>query len=437
MAAVSPSDRVTSTPPVPVVGRGAVDPGPTGRIPWARVGAALAGVGMFVLVVHDGSPGWQAARGLVVAALTVAALAATAHRRTGVGAGLLSVAAGTVLLPIGLAIAGPHLAKGGPALVAVAGLLTFGGGLVLLVGGATTLLRRTPRWGRAPVVLAIVVLVLLGASVLTPAVASTNVPPTDVGAETPADVGIDGHRDVTFAAADGVRLSGWYVPSTNGAAVALLHGAGSTRSGALRHAAVLADHGYGVLLYDARGHGRSGGRAMDLGWTGERDVSGALSFLARQPEVDPTRLGVVGLSMGGEVAVGASARDGRIAAVVAEGATARSDRDKVWLSEVHGWRGRVQEGIEHLQTAATDLLTSAQPPISLRDAVAASGRPTLLVAAGTVADEGDAARHIRSGSPDTVEVWTVADAGHTGGLATEPDEWEERVIGFLDEHLSA
>ena len=43
---------------------------------------------------------------------------------------------------------------------------------------------------------------------------------------------------------------------------------------------------------------------------------------------------------------------------------------------------------------------------------------------------------IRSGSPDSVEVWTVADAGHTGGLATEPDEWEERVIGFLDEHLS-
>ena len=152
---------------------------------------------------------------------------------------------------------------------------------------------------------------------------------------------------------------------------------------------------------------------MDLGWTGERDVAGALRFLARQPEVAPDRLGVVGLSMGGEVAVGASARDARIAAVVAEGATARSARDKGWLSEAHGWRGQVQEGIEHLQTAATDLLTSARPPVGLHDAVAESGRPTLLIAAGT-----------------------VADSGHTGGLATEPEEWEARVIGFLDDHLS-
>lgn len=436
MAAFAPTSRATGTAPVPVDGRGVVGAPPAPGIRWARVSAALAGVGMFVLVVHDGSPGWQVGRALVVVALTGAALAATAHRHAVVGVGLLTVASGALLLPIGLAVAGPHLAKGGPPLITAAGVLVASGGLVLLVGGAATLVRRTPRWGRALVVLAVAALVLLAASVLVPAVAATNVPPTDLGADTPVDVGIDGHREVTFAASDGVHLSGWYVPSTNGAAVALLHGAGSTRSGALSHAAVLAEHGYGVLVYDARGHGRSEGRAMDLGWTGDGDVSGALSFLAHQPEVDPARLGVVGLSMGGEVAVGASARDGRIAAVVAEGATARSARDKAWLSEVHGWRGRLQEGIEGLQTTATDLLTAAHPPVSLREAVATSARPTLLIAAGTVDDEVDAARHIQGGAPGTVETWTISDAGHTGRLSTVPDEWEERVIGFLDAHLS-
>jgi uncharacterized protein len=42
---------------------------------------------------------------------------------------------------------------------------------------------------------------------------------------------------------------------------------------------VLARHGYGVLLFDARGHGRSEGRAMDFGWFGDLDVSAAVSFL--------------------------------------------------------------------------------------------------------------------------------------------------------------
>ena len=77
-----------------------------------------------------------------------------------------------------------------------------------------------------------------------------------------------------------MALSGWYVPSRNGAAVVLLHGAGSTRSAVLPHAVVLADDGFGVLLYDARGHGRSQGRAMDFGWYGDLGVAAAQVWTA-------------------------------------------------------------------------------------------------------------------------------------------------------------
>ena len=114
----------------------------------------------------------------------------------------------------------------------------------------------------------------------------------------------------------------------------------------LDHAVVLARHGYGVLLYDARGMGRSGGRAMDFGWYGDRDVAAAVSFLASRPEVDPTKIGAVGLSMGGEEAVGAAALDQRIRAVVGEGVTNRTDADKGWLTEAHGFRGWLQQRLE-------------------------------------------------------------------------------------------
>ena len=182
---------------------------------------------------------------------------------------------------------------------------------------------------------------------MLPGVLATNVPPTTLGAKRLAEFGVVA-RDVEYLADDGTHLSAWYVASRNGAAVVLRHGAGSTRTSVIPQAVVLARHGYGVLLTDARGHGRSGGRAMDFGWNGDADITASVSFLADQPDVEPNRIGVVGLSMGGEEAIGAAAADDRISAVVAEGATGRVAADKAWLNEAYGWRGRVQQGVEWL-----------------------------------------------------------------------------------------
>lgn len=179
-----------------------------------------------------------------------------------------------------------------------------------------------------PAVAGLLLPVALATFVVGQAVALTNVPRTAVGPATPADRGLP-YRDVAFPAADGTRLSAWFVPSRNGAAVVLLHGAGSTRSATLAHATVLARHGFGVLLVDASGHGRSGGRAMDAGWYGDDDFRGAVTFLTRQPSVDAARIAALGLSKGGEEAIGA-AGDRRIAAVVAEGATNRVADDRDW-----------------------------------------------------------------------------------------------------------
>src|SRR5690606_29527710 len=127
--------------------------------------------------------------------------------------------------------------------------------------------------------------------------------------------------------------------------------------------------GFGVLLVDARGHGESGGRAMDFGWHGDLDVAAATAFLSDRPDVDGGRIGVVGMSMGGEEALGATADNDSIKAVVAEGATARSAGDEAWLSDIHGWRGSIQEGIEWVQDQVIDMLTSASVPVALRDAI--------------------------------------------------------------------
>jgi uncharacterized protein len=350
-------------------------------------------------------------------------------------AALVTLPLGMVATAVGAGIGPRHLAKEGRSLEAVAGLALLALGLVLLGHAATVGWRSLHRWWRLVLLpAAVVVLVLVSATALAVMYAVAPRPP--LGSGTPADAGLE-FSDVTFTTDDGVRLSAWLVPSRNGAAVVLRHGAGSTRTGTLRQAAVLADHGYGVLVPDARGHGRSDGEGMDLGWYGDLDTTAAVTFLARQDGVVPSRIGVVGLSMGGEEAIGAAGVDPRIRAVVAEGATGRTGADNDDLSP-EDWASTLERGLDAYTYGVTDLLTDASTPASLRDSVAsASDTAFLLVTAGTIERERLAADSMRSVDPARVEVWTVPDAGHTHGLTTAPDEWATRVVGFLDQHLRA
>jgi fermentation-respiration switch protein FrsA (DUF1100 family) len=351
--------------------------------------------------------------------------------------GPVAAVAGVVAVPVGMGLGLPYLREVGLAPVTVVALAVLAGGVALLALAAWRAVRALPP-GRAILTsVGLVLAVAMASLTLGQAVAAVQVPRAQLGSTTPADRGF-AHRDVEFRTTDGVRLSGWYIASRNGAAVALLHGAHSTRSAVLDHAVVLARRGFGVLLFDARGHGRSAGRAMEFGWYGDEDVSAAVSFLLSQPDVSGGRIGVVGMSMGGEEAIGSAAADVRVRAVVAEGATNRVAADKAWLSDSYGRRGDVQRGLEWLTYGVTDLLTPASPPISLREAVSvAAPRPVLLVAAGERPDEGTANRYVAAGSPSTVQVWEVPGASHTGGLRTRPLEWEQRVTTFLTTALDA
>jgi len=338
---------------------------------------------------------------------------------------------GVAGLVVGIGIGLRWLRAGAVGWAMVLGLLALVAGILLVGLGLARIGANLRSWAGVVLRTFLVLLVALVVWTLTPAVIATNVPPiTDGTGPSEFDIGA---RDVRFMAEDGTELFGWYVPPTKGKMAVLRHGAGSTASAVLPQARVLLDNGYGVLLTDARGHGSSAGTGMDFGWYGDADIAAAIDFLTGQPEVDPDRIVVVGFSMGGEEAIGAVAADARIAAVVAEGASARTDADKAWLAGVYGWRGWVQIRLEWVQYTLTDLLTPASKPGSLAEsAAAASPRPILMIAAGNVTEESNAAQHVQAAAGGNVSVWTVPGADHIGGLTVVPEEWEETVITFLD-----
>lgn len=357
----------------------------------------------------------------------------SARARTPVAV-LCAFLAGVPLTAVGAGLGITHLEKEGPGPVGILGLAALVLGLVLLVLGGAGLVRLARRWWRLLVLPLVLVIAVLGVYVLAvplraaaPArAAAPEAPPDGLVVET-----------VHVPTSDGEQLAGWFLPAQDGATVVLLPGAGSSRRSLGQHVRTLAEAGYGVLALDPRGQGDSSGRGMDWGWYGEEDVPSAVTYLTGRTDVDPRRIAVMGLSMGGEQAIGAAAVDPRVRAVVAEGVTARQATDLHWLSDVYGWRGAVTESLHAAQTSIADLVSPASPPTPLREAAAtAAPRPILLVVAGQKPDEGHAAGDIQQASPSSVQVWVVTGAGHTAGLRIDPSGWSERVLGFLEEATS-
>ncbi|MEV4809343.1 alpha/beta fold hydrolase [Micromonospora avicenniae] len=105
-------------------------------------------------------------------------------------------------------------------------------------------------------------------------------------------------------------------------AVLLAHGFGGTKESVRDDAEEFADRGYAVLTWTARGFGRSGGEIhLDSPDYEVRDAQRLLDWLAARPEVrtdaagDP-RIGVVGGSYGGALALLLAAQDRRVDAIV-------------------------------------------------------------------------------------------------------------------------
>jgi alpha-beta hydrolase superfamily lysophospholipase len=379
------------------------------------------------------TPGDHLVSGLVP--LAGLALAGWAYPRLR-GGRRAALALGLGVLGIAAGIEGFYYAREvGPSGDDFSGLLCLPAGVLLLVVGAVTLWR-TRRvegslWWRYPRR----ALIAAGAALTLPLVviAGYGYVTTHVGrAVVPADrLGVP-HEDVAFTTGDGLELEGWYIPSRNGAAVIAFPG----RSGSQEQARMLARHGYGVLLFDRRGEGASEGEPNSWGWGGHRDVEAAIAYLQHRPDVDPDRIGGIGLSVGGEMMIETAARTDELAAVVSEGAGARSfaeDRDLPARGPVDRMLGTLMSATK---TAVVAISSNQSPPANLEDLAAEVTQPLLLIAAPNSRHGEELNRGYAHAAGENATLWEIPESDHVGGLEARPAEYERRVIGFLDDALA-
>ena len=378
-----------------------------GQHALAAVIALVVGVGA-VLVFRRLRPGIRAAVAVVFGILAIVNGALHVAHVAGIGAaasdytGVLAVAAGVVLVALGLSIPFRHRGE-----------------------GAAT---RGRRWAyRAVALVAGVLLLYVVVFPVGGAIVQTHKYREAIG-EPPRSA----YEPVTLESSDGLRLSGWYIPSRNRAAIVVVHGGGGDRTGSVRHAELLARHGYGVLLYDSRGRGESEGSPVSFGWGWAKDVAGALAFLRERPDVDPDRIGGLGLSTGADVLIEVAATRRELKAVVSDGATAGSFAD---YRNVMG----LDEGAPFYWTlyTAARILSGASPGEPLEELVAEiSPTPLYLIATGgSLPVEIDANRVYAAAAREPFEYWELPDVGHTAALRERPAEYERRVVGFFDAAL--
>ncbi|WP_186438293.1 alpha/beta hydrolase [Cohnella terricola] len=124
---------------------------------------------------------------------------------------------------------------------------------------------------------------------------------------------------------EGKKVKGWFLVHSHpdggsdpGPVVVIAHGWGSNRSRVLRYALPLYEEGYSILMYDARSHGESDYYRTPTGLQFRDDLMAAIEWLRQRPETDPTRIGVVGHSLGGFGAVLALDVGAPIAALVTD-----------------------------------------------------------------------------------------------------------------------
>jgi len=132
-----------------------------------------------------------------------------------------------------------------------------------------------------------------------------------------------------FFEADGARLH--YVLALPGGpgsfpAVVIGHGAGPvTTSDGADYVPFLLERGFAVLRYDKRGAGQSTGTYRGVSTANSDaqiatlggDMASAVAFLARRPEIDARRLGLLGTSQAGWVMVEAAQRNPEVSFIVA------------------------------------------------------------------------------------------------------------------------
>lgn len=219
-------------------------------------------------------------------------------------------------------------------------------------------------------------------------------------------------QNIKFESADRVEIVGTFYESeqANSSAILLLHQFNSNRKSYDEFAKRLQSKGFSVLTIDGRGFGESvktadGKTIVPLRDTEtvkgmKADVEGAFNFLAKQKNVDNSKIGIVGASYGSSLAIIYAAENKQVKAVAL-----------------------LSPGLNYFGNMPT------LPAIKNY-----GNRPILLVAAEDDKDSADSVRQLKAANENS-ETQIYKSGGHGTALFTAKIGLQDLLEQFLTKNL--
>jgi dipeptidyl aminopeptidase/acylaminoacyl peptidase len=244
-------------------------------------------------------------------------------------------------------------------------------------------------------------------------------------------------QKITFKSSDGLTLSGVFVQGTNEATIILLHGYGRCKEQMLPQASFLNKAGFNILMFDFRASGESEGKYITFGQREQADLEGALDYLKNRGGVDIGKIGLLGFSMGGAVALMKSGDLPEIKAIVINSTFARF-KTVIWQNFREYFRGLpffpLGWFVLWIIKYRTGIYFPVINPIKYLDKLKA--RPLMIIhGAHDKRIPVDDAFAMYKQAPWLKEFWFVKEAAHDDVYSMTKDRYEDKVLGFFRRYL--
>jgi uncharacterized protein len=247
-------------------------------------------------------------------------------------------------------------------------------------------------------------------------------------------------REVEISAFDGISLRAWEIRPAreNGKAIILFHGLSDNRMGMIGYAEMLVNHGYTVLLPDARAHGTSGGELATYGLWEADDIHRWLDWL--QQNEQPNCVFGLGESMGAAQLLQSLKDHHGFCAVVGE--SPFSDFREIAYDRVGQyfhtgpWLGKslLRPVVEAAFLRARWKYGLQLDEVSPQQALARTSIPVLLIHGQQ--DGNISVRHSRAIAAHNLRIvlWEVPGADHCGANSTAHERFEQKLLEWYDTH---
>jgi uncharacterized protein len=243
-------------------------------------------------------------------------------------------------------------------------------------------------------------------------------------------------EQIQVRSVDNIVLDGRFFRGDRPSLIILASGYGDTQDQMLQIAEFLHQAGFSVLTYNSRARIPSGGKYVTLGALEQKDVISVVDYAARRSDVDASRIGILGISMGGASAILAAAKDQRIRAVVDD--SGFSDAPRVIAASFEHFIHLPAFPFAPITVAIADLRAGINAnqvrPVDVIGQI--SPRPLLIIhEQGDAVVPPDNSMRNFAAAREPKQIWWVPGSSHAQAQTIAKSDYQAHVTTFFEKAL--